>query len=87
MGKMANLARALAEYVKKGDEFNIVGPLLTSRSYEGLRAGVQKAVGRIPQDVDNALSVFESIDDEGVFSDMVSLLPYLISSFREVKRL
>lgn len=68
------------------DVFSVVGSLLTGRSYGGLRAGVQKAIGRIPLDVENALSVFEGVDDEGVFSDMVSLLPYLISSFREVKK-
>jgi len=87
LGKLAELAKVLAGYNElEGKEFEIVGSLLTSRSYEGLRAGVQRALGKIPEDVEEKLVLFENVEDEGVYSEMVSLLPYLIKSFRRVEK-
>jgi len=87
LGELAELAKVLAKYSElEGKEFEIVGSLLTSRSYEGLRAGIQRALGDIPEDVERALSPFVNIEDEGVFSEMITLLPYLIKSFRRVRR-
>ncbi|MEM2936301.1 MAG: hypothetical protein QW231_03895 [Candidatus Bathyarchaeia archaeon] len=83
------MAKVLASYTELKDrnrQFEIVDSLFNSRSYEGLRAGIQRAIGKIPEDVENVLKPFEQEEDEGVYSEMIRLLPDLISSFRREER-